>query len=348
MQETVASFRKDTRFTGFLMVRVAETRVSNARGTKYLDMTLADRTGEINAKVWDGNTEPPRVGSVIKVQGLIQEYNGHPQMRVERLRAITSEDPVEMELLVRCAPEKSESMLAEINAAIDEMAWEDLKAILRVMIARAGEKLGYYPAAQRLHHAERGGLLHHTLSMLRCAKAVAPLYPFLNRDLLFAGVIAHDLGKIGEMQADETGSVGDYTVRGLLLGHLVDGVALVGECAREAGVEGEAVLLLSHMIISHHGVPEFGSPRAPMFPEALALHMIDDLDAKLNEMEGVMERTPRGVFSEKIWSLDRRLYHPMYPSDGTDTPDAGENAQSVSETESGGDAPGRGSYDGLL
>ncbi|MBR4501121.1 MAG: HD domain-containing protein [Clostridia bacterium] len=352
MQDTVSSLRKDMRFLGFLLVRMAETRVSNAKGTQYLDMTLADRTGEINCKVWDGNTKPPRVGSVVKVQGLIQEYNGRLQMRVERMRAAEENDPVEMELLVRCAPEKPGDMLAEIEGAIDEMTWEDLKAILKKMIARAGKKLMYYPAAQRLHHAERGGLLHHTLSMLRVARAVAPMYPFLNRDLLFAGVIAHDLGKIDEMQSDETGSVGDYTAEGLLLGHLVDGVAAVRECAREAGVDGEAVLLLSHMIISHHGVPEFGSPRAPMFPEAEALHMIDDLDAKLNEMESVMDRTPAGVFSEKIWSLDRRLYHPRYPLGEKEAPEAEPAPATVEKPSPAGDtgsaAPGRGSYDGLL
>ena len=364
MQESVASLRKDMRFEGFLMVRTASTRVSNATGKPYIDMTLADKTGEINCKVWDHvryndrkldeNTVPPAAGAVVKVRGLVQEYNGRLQLRVELMRDAAKEDPVEMGLLVKCAPEKPGDMLAEIEGAIEEMTWEDLKVILKRMIARTGDKLMYYPAAQRLHHAEMGGLLHHTLSMLRVARAVAPMYPFLNRDLLFAGVIAHDLGKVVEMQADETGSVGDYTAEGLLLGHLVDGVAVVRECAREAGVEGEAVLLLSHMIISHHGVPEFGSPKAPMFPEAEALHMIDDLDAKLNEMESVMERTPAGVFSEKIWSLDRRLYHPRYPRDDQGPPEEGISPAPAPEARPApardtGIAPsGRGSYDGLL
>ena len=364
MQDSVASLRKDMRFEGFLMVRNSSTRVSNATGKPYIDMTLADKTGEINCKVWDHvryndrkldeNTVPPAAGSVVKVRGPVQEYNGRLQLRVEVMRDAAENDDVEMGLLVKCAPEKPEAMLAEIEEAVEEMTWEDLKKILKAMLGRAGKKLMYYPAAQRLHHAERSGLLHHTLSMLRIARNVAPLYPFLNRDLLFAGVIAHDLGKIGEMQADETGSVGDYTAEGLLLGHLVDGVAAVRECARDVGVEGEAVLLLSHMIISHHGVPEFGSPRAPMFPEAEALHMIDDLDAKLNEMESVMERTPAGVFSEKIWSLDRRLYHPRYPGDETEAP-AEEPAAAPAPGErplpgrdAGGTVPGRGSYDGLL
>ena len=117
------------------------------------------------------------------------------------------------------------------------------------------------------------------------------------------------------MQSDNLGNVKDYTTEGLLLGHLVRGVTEVRLAAERAGVSGEYVLLLQHMVISHHGEAEFGSPRPPMFPEAEALHMIDDLDAKMNEMEGVMKRTPKGAFSEKIWSLDRRLYHPNYPGE---------------------------------
>ena len=313
-QPSIAALRKDDRFIGFLLVRMAEQRQSS-RGDKYLDMTLGDATGDLNAKVWDGKAVPPQVSTVIKVQATAQEYNGRMQLRVERLRAITPQDEVDMSALTLCAPEAPEAMLAEINGTVDAMQNDDLKKILREMIGACGEKLVYYPAAQRLHHAERSGLLHHTVSMLRIAKAILPIYPFLDADLLLAGVIAHDLSKTAEMQSDNLGNVKDYTTEGLLLGHLVRGVTEVRLAAERAGVSGEYVLLLQHMVISHHGEAEFGSPRPPMFPEAEALHMIDDLDAKMNEMEGVMKRTPKGAFSEKIWSLDRRLYHPNYPGE---------------------------------
>ena len=170
----------------------------------------------------------------------------------------------------------------------------------------------YFPAAQRLHHAERSGLLHHTTGMLRTAEHIIAAYPFLNGDLLRAGVILHDLSKIQEMNSDDMGNVNDYTRDGLLIGHLVRGVAQLSLAAQNVGVAGEIVLLLEHMIISHHGEAEFGSPRMPMFPEAEALHWIDLLDARMNEMQSIMQRTPEGAFSEKIWSLDRRLYHPHY------------------------------------
>ena len=260
--------------------------------------------------MWDGTVQPPKQGTVIKVRGTVQEYNGRLQMRIERLRNPSPADEVDLGQLMPCAPEPPQDMLREINRAIDKMKTPELQAILREMISMCGDKLNYYPAAQRVHHAERSGLLHHTVSVLRAAEAVLPLYPFLDGDLLRAGAIAHDLSKTAEFVSDEMGNVSDYSAEGQLLGHLVHGVAQVQEAARRANVTGEYVLLLSHMIISHHGMPEHGSPRPPMFPEAEMLHLLDDMDAKMNEMEGIMRRTPAGAFSEKIWTLDRRLYHP--------------------------------------
>lgn len=308
-QPTVASLSRDTKFEGFLLVRSAEQRTS-ANGGKYLDMTLCDTSGDINCKMWDGTVAPPKQGSVIKVRGTVQEYNGRLQMRIERLRSPGPEDNVDPSALMPCAPESPESMLQEINRTIDRMKTKELQAILRELLQMAGDKLAYYPAAQRVHHAERSGLLHHTLSVLRAAERLLPLYPFLDGDLLRAGAIAHDLSKTAEFLSDEAGNVSDYSAEGQLLGHLVHGVAQVREAARRANVTGEYVLLLAHMVISHHGEADHGSPRPPMFPEAEMLHQLDDMDAKMNEMEGIMRRTPAGAFSEKIWSLDRRLYHP--------------------------------------
>ena len=312
-QLAIASLKPDDRFLGFLLVRSAEQRTSS-KGGKYLDLTLCDKDSEINCKKWDGTVPPPKQGSVIKVAGTVQEFNGRLQMRIDQMRDARADDMVDMSALMPCAPEPPEDMLAEINRTIDAMKTPELKAILREMLAMCGDKLMYDPAAQRVHHAERSGLLHHTLGVLRAAEAVLPLYPFLNSDLLRAGAIAHDLSKTAEFISDEGGNVSDYSAEGQLLGHLVHGVAQVQEAARRANVSGEYVLLLSHMIISHHGLPEHGSPRPPMFPEAEMLHLLDDMDAKMNEMESVMRRTPVGAFSEKIWTLDRRLYHPNIES----------------------------------
>ena len=316
-QFSVSQLVKDVRFEGFLLVRSSDQR-TGSNGSRYLDMNLTDRTGEINCKMWDGNVAPPPVGTVIKVRGLVQEYNGRLQLRVERMRAVTPTDPVDLSLLVPCAPEAPEKMMREIEDTIDRFRSEDLKKITREMLRLAGDRLSWFPAAQRLHHAERSGLLHHTTGMLRTAEHIIEAYPFLRGDLLRAGVILHDLSKITEMKSDELGNVTDYTRDGLLIGHLVRGVARLSEAAKNVGVEGELVVLLEHMIISHHGEAEYGSPRMPMFPEAEVLHWIDLLDARMNEMQGIMDRVPAGAFSEKIWSLDRRMYHPRY--EGLDEP----------------------------
>ncbi len=313
-QYTVSQLAKDMRFDGFLLVRSSDQR-TGSNGSRYLDINLTDRTGEINCKMWDGTVPPPPAGTVIKVRGLVQEYNGRQQLRIERLRTVQEGDMVDMARLVPCAPEKPEDMRREIDETIDRFQSEDLKKIVREMLRLAGDDLAWFPAAQRLHHAERSGLLHHTTGMLRTAEHIISAYPFLHGDLLRAGVILHDLSKIAEMKSDELGNVSDYTRDGLLIGHLVRGVAQLAQAAKNVGVEGEIVVLLEHMIISHHGAADFGSPRQPMFPEAEALHWIDTLDAKMNEMQGIMERVPEGAFSEKIWSLDRRLYHPRYVDD---------------------------------
>lgn len=310
---TVCQLQRDMRYEGFLLIRSAEKR-KDSKGNDYVDMNLTDRTGEINCKIWnwDPEAETPEAGQPIKVRGTIQEYNGRLQLRVEKWRLCTEDDPVDMNALVPCAPRKPEDMFKDIEDAIEHFADEDLKKLTRGMLNLAGDRLKWFPAAQRMHHAERSGLLHHTTDMLRLADAMLNIYPWLNQDLLKAGVIIHDLGKIDEMKSDQTGNVTDYTRDGQLLGHLVRGITNLNKVAEETGVTGECLILLEHMLLSHHGESEFGSPKPPMFPEAEALHWIDIMDARMNTMKSVTDKTPPGAFSEKIFSLDRRVYHPLY------------------------------------
>ncbi len=312
-QVQVSDFAKGLTFEGYLLVRMSQKRKSN-NGNDYLDMTLADKSGDINAKVWDPSAEPPQQGSVIKARGAVTEYNGRLQMRVDKYRSATSQDDVDMSFLVPSAPESPQAMRREIDDTYAAFANPVLRALCRAMIGGVSEELMYYPAGQRMHHAERSGLLHHMTSMLRAANAILPCYPSLDAELVRAGVLVHDLSKITEMNSDTMGNVSEYTSEGLLLGHLVVGVSALREAARENDIalDNEYLLLLEHMIISHHGEAAFGSPRPPMFPEAELLHTLDVLDARMNEMDGVLRRTPQGVFSEKIWSLDRRIYHPRY------------------------------------
>ena len=308
---TVCQLQRDMRYEGFLLIRSAEKR-KDSKGSDYVDMNLTDRTGEINCKIWNWDPEAaaPEAGQPIKVRGTVQEYNGRLQLRVEKWRLAAEGDPVDMNALVPCAPRKPEEMMQEIEDTLESFENEELKVLTRGMLDLAGERLKWFPAAQRMHHAERSGLLHHTTDMLHLAKGLLEIYPWLNRDLLLAGVIIHDLGKIEEMKADRTGNVTDYTRDGQLLGHLVRGITNLNRVAEEKGVTGEALVLLEHMLLSHHGESEFGSPKPPMFAEAEALHWIDIMDARMNTMKTATDKTPTGAFSEKIFSLDRRVYHP--------------------------------------
>ena len=313
---TVCQLQRDMRYEGFLLIRSAEKR-KDSKGSDYVDMNLADRTGEINCKIWnwDSMEEVPETGNAVKVRGTVQEYNGRLQLRVEKWRKSTPEDPVDMSLLVPCAPRKPEDMMKEIRETVASFTSEKLRKLTEGMLEAAGGDLNWFPAAQRMHHAERSGLLHHTSDMLRVAKAMLEVYPWMNRDLLLAGVIIHDLGKIDELKSDQAGNVTDYTRDGQLLGHLVRGITNLNRVADRLGIQGETVVLLEHMLLSHHGESEYGSPKAPMFPEAEALHWIDIMDARMNTMKSVEDKTPDGAFSEKVFSLDRRVYHPIYTDD---------------------------------
>lgn len=307
VQPSLGGMIKGQMFEGFLLVKAAEQRTSS-NGSKYLDMTLGDVSGEVNAKMWDGTAAAPGVGKVIRLRGMMLEYNGKPQLRVDKFRLALENDRFDMSMLMPCAPEPPQNMMDYILNRADAIVDKELKALVLLRLEQAGDKIYYYPAAQKLHHAERSGLLHHTSTMLRTAQALCEIYPRLDGDLLAAGVILHDLCKLEELSADEMGVVSEYTVEGQLLGHLVQGVSALGRAAEKLGTRKELVLMLQHMILSHHDLPEYGSPRRPMFPEAEVLHIIDLLDARMFEMDYALKNTAPGGFTERIWSLERKLY----------------------------------------
>ena len=315
-QTKVCQLVKDQRFERFLIVKSAEKRI-NKNGEPYLDITFADASQDINAKVWNSDETPPPPGTVLKIRALVTEYNNRLQMKVERMRGTEEGDAVDLSQLVPAAPRPSEEMFGEIMEILSGMQNPVLKAITGELIRRAEEKIQYYPAAQSMHHAERSGLLHHLTDMLGAAKAICACYPYLDQDLLLAGVIVHDLGKLEEMIASKLGSVTEYSKPGLLLGHIVTGVADIRETARSLGFgeDDEYSLLLAHMVLSHHGIPEYGSPKPPMFPEAEVLSWLDLLDSRLNEMQAALSRTKPGAFSDRVFALDRRVYHPVYQND---------------------------------
>ena len=306
-QPQLATMIKGQVFDGFLLTRAAAQKTSS-NGGKYLDMTLCDISGEVNAKMWDGLTPAPEVAQVLRVRGMMLEYNGRPQLRVDKMRPATENDQYDMDSLAPCAPDAPEKMRTEIYDRVHAIADEQLKALVLARLDQCGRQLDYYPAASKLHHAERSGLLHHTSTMLRMAGHVCEIYPQLDSDLLAAGVVLHDLCKIDEMNSDEIGMVSDYTAQGLLIGHLVGGVAEIHQLGKALNVRSELLMMVEHMILSHHDLPEYGSPKPPMFPEAEVLHTLDVLDARMFEMTRELKNARPGGFTDRIWSLERRLY----------------------------------------
>ena len=278
-------------------------------------MLLADKTGEISAKKWDiADEELPglqkiKEGSVIKVKALVTEWNGMKQLRVSRIRQTSAEDNIVMMDYIKAAPEDAEEMYGYIRGKAEAFCDIDLRNICLKLLDDNREKLMYYPAAQKNHHAEMAGLLYHVKRMLMMAERACEVYTNLNRELVMAGVILHDMEKINEIESNELGISTGYSFEGKMLGHLIQGVKTIDRLASQFGVSKEKAVMLEHMILSHHYEPEFGSPKKPLFPEAEMLHYLDMIDAKMFDMQEAVEKTEPGHFSDRVWTLDNRTIY---------------------------------------
>ena len=303
---------QNARTEGFCVIRSIETKKSSA-GSPYLDMSLGDNSGEIRAKLWDYKADVHgtyRMGDIIKVRGRISQWQGAEQLTVDQIRKATAEDNVPMESLVPSAPADSAAMFEELFDLAQDFSDADLKALTCHLLSKHKEMLLRYPAALKLHHAQRGGLLYHTCTLTQLAQRICEIYPALDRDLLLCGAILHDIAKTREMELAQSGLASAYTPAGQLLGHLVMGAQWVAEAASELEIDPEKSMLIQHMLISHHGEPEYGAAKLPMFPEAEVLSQIDMLDARLFNMFQELSDIAPGNFSQPVWSLDRRrLYN---------------------------------------
>lgn len=293
---------------GFCLVRSCEKKI-NVKGVPYLDLILCDKSGEINSKLWDYKEEIHGTyapGDLVKIRGTVTQYNGADQLRIDKIRHVNELDNVDMSQFVPTAEYEGRMMLDEIYAVIDAVKDSELKNLTYAIIKDNEEKLLFWPAAFKLHHAMRGGLLYHTLSILRMAQSVCKIYPSVDSDLLFCGAILHDICKIDEFEISSAGIVTSYSVKGELLGHLVMGAMKISEKAKELGISENTAMLVEHMIISHHGTPEFGSAIRPMFLEASILSQLDTLDATIFEIESAAGAVNEGEFTPRQWALDNR------------------------------------------
>lgn len=310
MSKELAQHKIGESFANFLLIKNASKGVAS-NSQPFLTLTLADKSGTITAKVWSVTDDQIRdfaVGVIVYIQGTINEYRGSKQLQVQRIHIAGDTDNIRVEDLQETAPESESVLRAEIDQAIFNMKNETIRRITRTFIERYDKEFFEYPAASDIHHAFINGLAYHTVSMLRIGNSLCDLYPELNRELLSAGIILHDIGKIHEYVSASNAS---RTLDGTLLGHIPIMMAEIGDVAKTLNIsnKSEEVLLLQHMILSHHGKPEWGSARTPLIREAEVLHHIDNIDAKLNVMNTVLSKTEPGTFTEKVFALDNRSFY---------------------------------------
>ena len=297
---------------GFYILKDAFLKTT-AAGKPFLSGVLADRSGVIDLKVWDYSgpigAHPEDIGCVVKIRGQVSEFKGAPQLTAGRIRMADGNDRYDLPALVPTAPIDTDARVAEIGRMIDSMEDRDYQSVARTMLARHLDAFRSIPAAKSVHHSFLSGLLMHTSNMLRLADFLSGLYgEVIDRSLLLTGTLLHDFAKEKEFTFSGLGLVTDYSLPGQLIGHLVMGAQEVQQCAQELGIPEEKSLLLQHMILSHHGEPEFGAAVRPMCAEAELLSEIDLIDSRMEIYAEALQDLPVGSFSNRIFALDKKIY----------------------------------------
>lgn len=291
-------------------------------GKPYLKCLLRDATGEVAARQWtfdDASFAELESTGFVWIAGHVQMYNGQAQVILEQIKPVDVTDE-EIAALLPCTSKNIDEMFGEVQEILGTLEHPAMKALADAYLTdeELMQRFRRAPAAMNLHHAWIGGLLEHTLQLLKIADRILPLYPQLNRDIVLMGLFLHDIAKTAELTWDKGFN---YTADGNLIGHIVRGAVWLQVKAAIAGKSGHklpsaALRVLQHIIISHHGSPEFGAAKLPSTPEAIFVSQLDNLDAKTtlslthtrHEDAPPVERT--GDFTDKVWALQTRLYCP--------------------------------------
>ena len=294
------------------LVREKEVRTSARTGKSWLELDLADRSGTIAGKMWEGFEAVAKTfeaDDVVRIRGRVKLYNGQKELTLEQIIPATEREYDLADFLPHTKYDV-EKLYAALKAAVEAMRNPWLRQLLRSVVEdpAIAPRIKRAPAAMTMHHAYIGGLLEHVVSLIGLASAVTAHYPELDPDLLLAGVVLHDIGKIDELRY--TRAI-DYSDEGRLLGHIMIGVTMVRDkCRAISGFPAPLAVLVEHLILSHHGTHEFGSPSLPQTPEALMLHFIDDMDSKMAAMRQTLAASAEpgaGNWTDRNPALRRAL-----------------------------------------
>ena len=283
----------------------------SAAGKPYLSCTVSDATGSVDAKLWNftGQASAEDSGKAALIRGEVTEYNGNLQFIIQRMRFAGDQDDYDPAALVPAAPIDPTAAMDEVRQLIRTLEDEDYRRLCLALTERYEAAFTRLPAAKSMHHAFLYGLLMHTLNMLRLADFMAGLYAeVVHRDLLLAGTLLHDLGKLWEFRLSPLGLVTEYSVPGDLLGHIYMGAREVETAGKELGLPEEKTTLLAHMILSHHGDPEFGAAVPPKYAEAELLSAIDRIDSRMEIYAESLPQAQPGRFTLRVPALEKRVY----------------------------------------
>ena len=287
------------------------TKGVTTKGSAYYNVVLQDASGTIEGKKWeivDGDENVFKIGNIVEIEGDVLLYKGGNQLKILSGKIADDRD-VDATMFVQSAPVSRSDLQKQLFEYIEKIEDVEIKLIVEEIIKDNYISFSNYPAASKFHHEYASGLIYHTVSMLKIATALCDIYPSVNRSLLYGGIILHDVGKTAELSGP---IVPKYTTQGRLLGHISIIQAEIKKVSEKLAISSEVPVLLQHMVLSHHGKYEFGSPVLPMIKEAELLTYIDNIDAKMNIMDKALEQVEEGEFTGRQFALeDRCLYKPF-------------------------------------
>ena len=309
MVKMIIDFNDGDHISGQFLVNSSAKCVNN-QGNAYMNLELKDASGTVNGKKWEANLEDENIyqqGNVIYIEGEVLKYKESLQVKILSGTVVDPND-IDVVKFIKQPPVPKEELIKRFNAHVESIKNEDCRKILDYEIKRLSPKLFEYPAAVSVHHDYGSGLLMHTVSMADLGVFLANYYPNVDKDILLTGILLHDMGKTIEFEGP---IVYKYSLTGRLLGHISIMVSEIRRAAEGLKLTSEVPLLLEHMVLSHHGSNEFGSPVLPMTKEALLLSLIDNLDSKMVIVEKALDGVNPGEFSQKVYPLDGRcIYKP--------------------------------------